>query len=76
MDDKLREEIALFRYGVISELVSSRLDPGELTQLINNKVSSVGIFPVAIVPGYLRQQSGAGYGCTRIAAGTWHRCIR
>ena len=37
MDDKLREEIGLFRYGVISELVSSRLDPGELTQLINNK---------------------------------------
>lgn len=37
MDDKLREDIALFRYGVISELVSSRLDPGELTQFIKNK---------------------------------------
>ena len=37
MDDKLREEVALFRYGVISELVSSRLDPGELTELIKNK---------------------------------------
>lgn len=37
MDKKLREDIALFRYGVISELVSSRLDPGELTQLITNK---------------------------------------
>ena len=37
MDKKLREDIALFRYGVISELVSSRLDPGELTHLITNK---------------------------------------
>ena len=37
MGDKLREEIGLFRYGVISELVSSRLDPGELTELIRKK---------------------------------------
>ncbi len=29
MDDKLREEIALFRYGVISDLVSGPLAPGE-----------------------------------------------
>ena len=37
MDDKLREDIALFRFGVISELASSRLDPGELTGLIKKK---------------------------------------
>jgi hypothetical protein len=49
MDDKLREEIGLFRYGVISELVSSRLDPGELTQLIKNR------FP-RLKPGSLRSQ--------------------
>lgn len=37
MDNKQREEVALFRFGVISELVSSRLNPGELTGLIRQK---------------------------------------
>lgn len=34
MDESLREQIALFRYGVISELVSRPLAPGEKTRLL------------------------------------------
>lgn len=37
MDDKQREEIALFRYGIISELVGSRLEHGEFAQLVRDK---------------------------------------
>ena len=37
MDEKQREEVALFRFGVISDLVCSRLDPGELIELISRK---------------------------------------
>jgi putative transposase len=36
-DEALRTEVALFRFGVISELVASRLEPGELTELIYQK---------------------------------------
>jgi hypothetical protein len=32
-DEALRTEVALFRFGVISELVASRLEPGELTDV-------------------------------------------
>ena len=35
MDKKLREQIALFRYGVISELVARPLAPGEKEQLLS-----------------------------------------
>lgn len=35
MDRKLREQIALFRYGVISELVTRPLAPGEKEQLLS-----------------------------------------
>jgi putative transposase len=35
MDKKLREQIALFRYGVISELVTRPLAPGEKEQLLS-----------------------------------------
>ncbi len=34
MDEKQREEIALFRFGVISDLVCSRLNPGEMAERI------------------------------------------
>lgn len=34
MDESLREQIALFRYGVISELVSRPLAPGEKNRLL------------------------------------------
>ncbi|MDH3347360.1 MAG: DDE-type integrase/transposase/recombinase [Desulfobulbaceae bacterium] len=37
MDDKQREEIALFRYGIISDLVGSRLEHGEFAKLIRDK---------------------------------------
>jgi len=37
MNEQHREDVALFRFGVISDLVCSRLDPGELTELINRK---------------------------------------
>ena len=34
MDETLREVIALFRYGVISEMVSRPMAPGEKAQLL------------------------------------------
>jgi len=37
MEEKQREEVALFRFGVISELVCSRLDPGEMAERIRDK---------------------------------------
>ncbi|MBL0378102.1 MAG: hypothetical protein JKP90_00275 [Desulfofustis sp. PB-SRB1] len=59
-DEALRTEVALFRFGVISELVASRLEPGELTELIYQKVSSTGISPALIAPGCRQPPSGAG----------------
>jgi len=37
MQEKQREEVALFRFGVISDLVCSRLAPGEMTERIREK---------------------------------------
>jgi hypothetical protein len=37
MEEKQREEVALFRFGVISDLVCSRLDPGEMAERIRGK---------------------------------------
>lgn len=37
MDEKQREEVALFRFGVISDLVCSRLAPGEMAERIRDK---------------------------------------
>jgi transposase InsO family protein len=37
MEEKQREEVALFRFGVISDLVCSRLDPGEMAERIRDK---------------------------------------
>lgn len=37
MNEKQQEEVALFRFGVISDLVCTRLDPGELASHIRNK---------------------------------------
>lgn len=34
MDETLREQVALFRYGVISELVARTLAPGEKEKLL------------------------------------------
>lgn len=39
MDEKLREKIAIFRYGVISELVSCPLAPGEKERLLGQIAS-------------------------------------
>lgn len=37
MDEKQREEVALFRFGVISDLVCTRLAPGEMAEYIRKK---------------------------------------
>ena len=37
MNDKQREDVALFRFGVISDLVCSRLAPGETAERIREK---------------------------------------
>ena len=37
MDKQHQEDVALFRFGVISDLVCSRLESGEMTRLINRK---------------------------------------
>jgi putative transposase len=37
MNHHQREEIALFRFGIISDLIASRLAPGELTRRIQEK---------------------------------------
>ncbi len=37
MNEKQQEEVALFRFGVISDLVCTHLDPGELAGHIRNK---------------------------------------
>lgn len=62
MNDKQREEVALFRFGVISELISSRLDPGELTGLIRQKSAQRWDIPHS--------------NRTRVSAGTIRRWLR
>lgn len=65
MDDdtnKQRHEVALFRFGVISELVSTRLGPGELTDLIYHKSEQRWDIP--------------GSDRTRISAATIRRWLR
>lgn len=37
MTEQKREDVALFRFGVISDLVCSRLEPGEMAERIRNK---------------------------------------
>lgn len=45
MDEKQREEIALFRYGIISDLVGSRLEHGEFAKLLRDKSKQRWIIP-------------------------------
>ena len=62
MDEQHREEIALFRFGVISDLVCSRLEPGDMARMIERKS---------------RQQWQIPYsGRTRISPSTIRRWIR
>lgn len=61
-NDKQRHEVALFRFGVISELVSSRLEPGDLTDLIYHKSEQRWDIP--------------GSDRTRISAATIRRWLR
>lgn len=59
MDETLREQIALFRYGVISELVSGPLAPGEkqrLLEVIARKAWDI--------PGSRRRQIGQSTAAT------------
>ena len=60
--NKQRQEVALFRFGVISELVSSRLESGELTDLIYHKSEQHWDIP--------------GSDRTRISAATIRRWLR
>jgi transposase InsO family protein len=62
MDEKQREEVALFRFGVISDLVCTRLDPGESTDLIRQKSEQRWQIPFS--------------GRTRISQSTIKRWIR
>jgi putative transposase len=61
-DEALRTEVALFRFGVIGELVASRLEPGELTELIYQKSNQQWH-----IPGSHR---------TRVSAATVRRWLR
>jgi len=60
MDETLREQIALFRYGVINELVSRPLAPGEKQRLLEAIVEKEWD-----IPGSRRRQIG------RSTAATW-----
>lgn len=45
MDEKLREQVALFRHGVISEMVNRTLAPGELESLLSRIASTEWTIP-------------------------------
>ena len=63
MDEKQREQIALFRFSVINDLVGGvRLERGELERLIRDKSQRRWFIP--------------GSNRTRISAGTIRRWIR
>lgn len=62
MQKKEREEVALFRFGVISDLVCARLEPGELTEKIGEKSQQRWHIPCS--------------GRTRISTSTIRRWIR
>ena len=62
MHEKEREEVALFRFGVISELVCTRLDPGALAERIREKSDQRWHIPAS--------------GRTRISASTIRRWVR
>lgn len=61
MQEKQREEVALFRFGVISELVCSRLAPGEMAERIREKSRQRWLIPSS--------------GRTRIAESTIRRWV-
>ncbi len=62
MDEQHREDVALFRFGVISDLVCSRLEPGEMTRMIERKSRQQWLIPHS--------------GRTRISPSTIRRWIR
>jgi putative transposase len=61
MQEKQREEVALFRFGVISDLVCSRLAPGEMAERIREKSRQRWLMPSS--------------GRTRIAESTIRRWV-
>jgi len=61
MQEKQREEVALFRFGVISDLVCSRLGPGEMAERIREKSRQRWLIPSS--------------GRTRIAESTIRRWV-
>lgn len=61
MQEKQREEVALFRFGVISDLVCSRLAPGEMAERIREKSRQRWLIPSS--------------GRTRIAESTIRRWV-
>ena len=62
MDEKQQEEVALFRFGVISDLVCTHLDPGEMAAQIRKKSRQRWQIPYS--------------GRTRISQSTIRRWIR
>ena len=62
MNEKEREEVALFRFGVISELVCTRLESGALAELIREKSRQRWHIP--------------GSGRTRVSGSTIRRWVR
>ncbi|MFV0439203.1 MAG: hypothetical protein ACK5PS_17630 [Desulfopila sp.] len=47
MQEKQREEVALFRFGMISDLVCSRLVPGEVSEQIREKSRQRWLIPAS-----------------------------
>ncbi len=42
MNRKQQEEVALFRFGIISDLVCARHEPGEMAEQIRAKARTAG----------------------------------
>jgi transposase InsO family protein len=59
MDEKKRDEIALFRFSVIAEFFSREFRPGEKSALLREKVSQTYAIPysprITIAPGTLKE---------------------
>jgi hypothetical protein len=80
MDEKKRDEIALFRFSVIAEFFSREFRPGEKTTLLREKVNQTYSIPYSprnrIAPATLKQcHPQCGYPGWRPCTGGRHRNI-
>lgn len=59
MDEKKRDEIALFRFGVIAEFFNREFPPGEKSALLREKISQTYSIPysprIGIAPATLKE---------------------